>query len=134
MDIEVTVLEIRPATEGQSQRGPWQRQEVICEIPSQSQYQRKLCVTFFNRPDDVKTLAVGQKYNFSIDIESREYNGRWYTDVRAWRIQPAVQAAPAPAAPQYTASPAPAPAPVQAPMPTAEPAEPVSAESDDLPF
>jgi hypothetical protein len=22
----------------------------------------------------------------SIDLESREYNGRWYTDVKAWKV------------------------------------------------
>lgn len=27
--------------------------------------------------------------NISFDVESREYNGRWYTDVKAWRIEPA---------------------------------------------
>ena len=27
----------------------------------------------------------------SFDIESRNYQGRWYTDVRAWRVQPVQQ-------------------------------------------
>ena len=33
-------------------------------------------------------LARGQTYIVSVNVESREFNGRWYTDVRAWRVQP----------------------------------------------
>ena len=32
-------------------------------------------------------IQLGETIRVSINIESREYNGRWYTDVRAWRIQ-----------------------------------------------
>lgn len=114
-----------PATSGTSARGEWQRQEVIFDMQTQSQYPRKICVTFFNKPDEVARLREGAAYTVSIDIESREYNGRWYTDVRAWRIQPKEVAA---------AAPAPADVP---PMPTSEPAyatTPAAQEVDDLPF
>ena len=56
----------------------------------------------------------------SFDIESREFNGRWYTSIRAWRVQqgdmtsaqPAAQATPQPAAPAAAPAAAPQPAPV----------------------
>ena len=32
---------------------------------------------------DIKT---GEQLTVSIDLESREYNGRWYTDVKAWKV------------------------------------------------
>ena len=74
-------------------------------------------------------LKEGETYIVSVNIESREYNGRWYTDVRAWRVQPKQVEAPA----------APAAA---APMPDMPPfgEEPAyaspspAAEVDDLPF
>ena len=31
-------------------------------------------------------LQQGENVEVSVDLESREYNGRWYTDVKAWRI------------------------------------------------
>ena len=86
MEFEGVVYKIMPATTGTSARGDWQRQEVIFEIPSE--FSRKVCVIFFNRPSDVASLKEGKTYTVSINIESREYNGRWYTDVRAWRVQP----------------------------------------------
>ncbi len=130
MEIQGTVFRIMPETRGTSARGEWQRQEVIFEMMD-GQYARKVAVTFFNKPADVQTLKEGSSYNVSINIESREYNGRWYTDVRAWRVLPADAAAPAPAAPTarpYSAAPRP-----QAAAPTQS--APSSADDvDDLPF
>ena len=128
MEFEGTVFRIMPPTSGQSARGAWQRQEVIFDMKSQSQYPRKVCVTFFNKPEEVARLAVGAEYSVSIDIESRESNGKWYTDVRAWRIMPKSQTPPTPAGgvnpPAYNA-----------PMPTQEPIYAQAAqEVDDLPF
>lgn len=113
MDFEGKVLQILQPTKGTSSRGEWQRQEVIFEMTQE--FSRKAAVTFFNKPADVEKLRVGESYIVSVNIESREYNGRWYTDVREWRIQPLQQQAAAPAAdlppigeePSYTRSDAP---------------------------
>lgn len=131
MEFEGTVSKIMPATTGTSARGPWQRQEVIFDMQTQSQYPRKVCVTFFNKPDDVARLHEGVVYVVSVDIESREYNGRWYTDVRAWRVQPKQTEQVTPAAPMA------ATVPMSAPLPTEEPSYATSSaaqEIDDLPF
>ena len=95
MEFEGTVYKIMPVTKGTSARGDWQRQDVVFEMQD-GPYTRKICVTFFNRPPDVARLKEGATYNVSVNIESREYNGRWYTDIRAWRIQPKQAEAPAP--------------------------------------
>jgi hypothetical protein len=86
MEFEGIVLKKLPATSGTSARGEWQRQDVIFEMPQE--FNRKVCVTFFNRPTDAESLREGQTYIVSVNIESREFNGKWYTDVRAWRVQP----------------------------------------------
>lgn len=123
MEFLGTVFQIMPEIKGTSARGEWQRQEVIFEMMD-GQYARKVAVTFFNKPTEVQGLSVGTSYNVSFNIESREYNGRWYTDVRAWRVLPANDAAPAQA-------PAPTPTPTPAP---AAPAASAADEVDDLPF
>ena len=96
MEFEGKVLQILPPTSGQSARGTWERQTVVFEQPNK-QYGKELAVTFMNKGQEVANLRVGESYIVSFDIESRNYQGRWYTDVRAWRVQP-VQAAAAPAA------------------------------------
>lgn len=128
MEFEGIVFKKLPATSGTSARGEWHRQDVVFEVVSQSPYPRKACVTFFNKQDEVARLVVGARYIVSFDIESREFKERWYTDLRAWKVEPkeAEQVAQAVAAPQ-----------VEAPMPTDEPAMPAASSAqpiDDLPF
>ncbi len=125
MEFEGSVYRMLPLTKGTSARGEWQRQDVVFDMQD-GNFTRKICVTFFNRPDDVAKLKEGATYHVSVNIESREYNGRWYTDVRAWRLQPKEVGAP-----------------VAAPMPDMPPlgeepssaSEPVAtSDADDLPF
>lgn len=107
MEFEGKVLEILPPVSGQSARGTWERQTVIFEQPNK-QYGKELAVTFMNKSQDVASLRVGESYMVSFDIESRNYQGRWYTDVRAWRVQPMQQAAvpPMPDMPPFVEEPA----------------------------
>jgi len=59
------------------------------------QYPKKVCFNLFNDKIDQFPLAIDDQVNVSFDVESREYNGRWYTTVRAWKIEKgAVAAAP----------------------------------------
>ncbi len=125
MEFEGTLFKVMPAASGTSARGEWQRQEAIFDVLD-GQYTRKVVVTFFNKEAEVKSMVEGQAYVVSINLESREYNGRWYTNVNGWRVQPK----------QAAAEPAPAAMP---PMPSApvatEPSYQASAEEvDDLPF
>lgn len=111
MEFEGKVLEILPPVSGQSARGTWERQTVVFEQPNK-QYGKELAVTFMNKAQDVASLRVGESYMVSFDIESRNYQGRWYTDVRAWRVQPLQQnAAPTmPDMPPFVEEPMAAPA------------------------
>ena len=127
MEFEGVVYKILPATGGTSARGEWKKQEVIFELPQE--FSRKVCVVFFNKESDVARLKEGETYIVSVNIESREYNGRWYTDVRAWRVQPKqveAPAAPAAAAPMPDMPPFGEEPAYAAPSPVAE--------VDDLPF
>ena len=93
---------------------------------------------FFGDRADQFPLEVGDIITLSYDIDSREFNGRWYTDIcgyKAVKEDPnAVAAAPAPYAPAGEPAPAPAPgAPAPAPAPGVDTFDQPGA-SDDLPF
>ncbi len=124
MEFEGTVYKILPLTKGTSARGEWQRQDVVFEM-NEGSFTRKICVTFFNKPDDVARLHEGATYTVSVNIESREYNGRWYTDVRAWRLQPKQQETVPPTGPASEMPPIGEEPPFSTPS---------SNEVDDLPF
>ena len=124
MEFEGVVYKIMPATKGTSARGDWQRQEVIFEMPQE--FSRKVCVIFFNKESEVARLKEGMTCTVSVNIESREFNGKWYTDVRAWRVQPKQEEAP-------SAAPSMPDMPPFGEEPAFSPAAPM-AEVDDLPF
>jgi|GEM_PF-80978 len=106
MELIGKVIQILPLKEGVSKAGnPWKLQEYILETLG-TQYPRKVCVELFGDNVDKFPLQVGQDVTVSIDIESREFNGRWYTSVRAWNVLNGVQLAGAPA-PRLAAAPAP---------------------------
>jgi hypothetical protein len=86
MEIEGTIHRVLPVVKGQSARGEWQKQEIVIEQPGD--YNRKVCLSFWgDRVLDAAKLREGDKVNVSVNLESREYNGRWFTEVRVWRIQ-----------------------------------------------
>jgi hypothetical protein len=55
-------------------------------LETPGQYPKKVCLSLWGEKVDENRIAVGERITASINIESREYNGRWYTDVRAWKI------------------------------------------------
>jgi hypothetical protein len=85
MEISGVVVNLLPLQSGQGKNGTWKKQEFILETPGQ--YPKKVCMNLWGEKVDEIKISVGEKITASINIESREYNGRWYTDVRAWKIQ-----------------------------------------------
>lgn len=85
MEFEGTVFAILPLVKGQSARGEWMKQEVVFELPGE--FSRKVCVGFWgDRAQDAGGLKPGEVIAVSANVESREYNGRWFTEVRAWKM------------------------------------------------
>ena len=85
--------------EGQSQKGPWAKQEFVIQTLDKD-YPKNICLTAWN--DTIEKLRPFKKNDIikvSFSAESREHNGRWYTELRAFKIE----SGDAPAAPQPTA-------------------------------
>ena len=85
MEITGKIIQILPATSGNSARGSWKRQDFILE--TQEQFPKKVCISNWNDKVDLDSLPAQVIINASINIESREFNGKWYTDLRAWKIE-----------------------------------------------
>ena len=135
MEITGKIIAALEPRGGVSQRtgNSWKTQEFVIE--THEQYPRKCVFNVFGE-DRLRefNIQVGEVVTVSFDVEAREYNGRWYNDIRAWRVQRGVVAAPgapAPAAP--AAVPAPT-APVAAPASPAPAAAAPAADNGDLPF
>lgn len=85
MEVKGRVVQLLPQQSGMGKKGPWKKQEFILE--TQSQYPKKICFSIWGDKIDQYNLSTGDLINVSVDLESREYNGRWYTEARAWKIE-----------------------------------------------
>ena len=122
MEFKGLVYKVLPVVKGQGARGEWVKQEVVFEQPDE--FNRKLVVGFWgDKAQDAAVLKPGEMVEVAVNLESREYNGRWYTEARAWTLTRAAAAQPA------------APAmPDMPPMPTVEEPSYSTLEADDMPF
>ena len=85
MDLEARVIQFLGETSGTSKAGnPWKKKEWVVE--TFGNYPRKVKIQCFGDRADTINLEQGRDYVFSVDLESREFNGRWYTDVSVYRV------------------------------------------------
>lgn len=113
MDVKGKVVQILQPQTGMGKKGPWKKQEFVME--TQSQYPKKICFSMWGDKIDQFSLSVGETVTVSVDLESREYNGRWYTEARAWKVEKNSSGAMAPSVGD-------------------EPFVPEGSATDDLPF
>lgn len=120
--------------QGSSARGTWVKQDFVLEFPD-GNYTSEACFTAWgqDKVDELGRFNLGDTVKVSFNIKAREYSGRWYNDLRVWRISAPQQAA-QPRAPQQAApSFAPQPPFQQAPAPSIDDM-PAFGDDSDLPF
>ena len=138
MEVSGKIIQKLPLQQGESKSSgkPWALQAYVLE--TQEQFPRKVHFELFGEqrikdyPCEIDDLVT-----VSFDIESREFNGRWYTSIRAWKIVQGIvdpNAAPQ-AAPTQAAPVAQQPAAAAEPMSSnTNPFDAPADSSDDLPF
>ena len=126
MEITGKIIAVLPERGGISQRtgSEWKVQEYVLE--TQEQYPRKMCFDVFGADKIAQFgIKIGDHLTVSFDIDAREYQGRWYNSIRAWKVERVAD--PAMAQPQPAA-----------PFPPAADAAPADFSqgdsTDDLPF
>ncbi|WP_165154445.1 DUF3127 domain-containing protein [Parabacteroides sp. ZJ-118] len=123
MEIAGKIIQVLPEVGGISKAGnEWKKQEYVLE--THDQYPRKVCFQIFGA-DRIAQAAIqpGEEVTVSFDIDSREYQGRWFTSINAWKVD-----RPTVTVPQT--APASAPTAPASSAPDFGPANPI----DDLPF
>ena len=122
LEIEGRIKQKLSRQSGQSARGAWEKQEFILEYQD-GNYPSDVMVTAFgsDKVADLDRYQVGDAVKVSFNLRAREYSGRWYNDVRLWKIAPAGQNA------------AQQPPVQQAPAPTLDDM-PADIPENDLPF
>jgi len=84
MDISGKVIAILPLQSGEGKNGRWQKQEFVIEVPGQ--FPKKVCLSLWGEKVTQFPIKEGEQVTLSFDLESREYNNRWYTEARVWKV------------------------------------------------
>src|SRR5687768_13083501 len=85
MQLTGKLLQVLPLQTGSGKNGPWKKQEIILE--TEGTYPKKVCIAIWGDKINESLLKVGSMLTVQFDVESREYNGKWYTDVKAWKVE-----------------------------------------------
>lgn len=87
MEVVGKIIQVLPEQGGVSKTSgkDWKLQAYVLE--TQEQYPKKVHFEVFGE-DRIKAnpCQLDDIVTVSFDIESREFNGRWYTSIRAWRV------------------------------------------------
>jgi len=118
--LQARLVQVLPIQSGTSSKGNWQKQDFIVE--TFEQYPKKVCINVWGdaKIGELARIPIGATVSLSLNLSSREYNSRWYTEIQAWKLE-VVELGTG------------APQPAQAP-PVGPAQAPVSEVQDDLPF
>jgi hypothetical protein len=89
LTIKGVVIHILEEESGTSKAGKdWKKKDFVIET-TEDQYPKKIAFTVFgDKIQSLFTFTEGQLVDVSFNLESREYNGKWFHNVNAWKIQP----------------------------------------------
>jgi len=85
MQLTAKLVEVLPLQTGTGKNGEWKKQDIIVE--TDGQYPKKISISIWGDKISSSQLQIGNMLKIDFDIESREYNGRWYTDIKAWKVE-----------------------------------------------
>jgi hypothetical protein len=85
MEIIGKVTQLLAEQSGEGKNGRWRKREYVIETGDQ--YPKKICFNLWGDKIDQFPMKEGDNVTVSFDLESREFNGKWYTDVKAWKVE-----------------------------------------------
>ena len=85
MQLTAKLTQLLPIQTGSGKNGEWKKQDIVVE--TDGQYPKKVYISIWGDKINEGQLQIGNLLKIDFDIESREYNSKWYTDVKAWKIE-----------------------------------------------
>lgn len=85
MELKGIIVNIMPEKTGQGKNGVWKSQDII--LQTDGKYAKKVAINLYGENIEKYLPAINQRVVVQFDVESREYNGNWFTTVKAWKIE-----------------------------------------------
>ena len=83
MEVSGRIIAVLPMVTGTGAKGEWKKQTAVLE--TSDQYPKKVAFDMFN--DKIQPLKVGEEVTAHINIDAREWQGKWFNSVTAWKIE-----------------------------------------------
>jgi len=99
MEIKGKLSKVLPVVTGQGRNGEWKKQEFVIDL--EGTFSRKACFSVWGDKVNVESLMEGSMLNVFFDVESREYNGKWFTNLTAWKVETDGESQQTPQAPPH---------------------------------
>ena len=127
MELSGKIIAILPQRSGTSKTGnAWESQDFVIE--TSDQYPKKMCFNVWGAEKLAQfNIQEGEELTVSFDIDCREWNGKWFNDIRVWKVERVGNSTPQAVNAPYVASSAPAPK-------AAQPSTVDPGQDNDLPF
>lgn len=89
MQVKGTLLQILKIESGISKAGKeWKKQDFVIE--TNEQFPKKVCFTLFgDKISLIDGITEGSELEVFFSVESRDFNGKWYHNINAWKIEKA---------------------------------------------
>jgi hypothetical protein len=85
IEVEGMVVKCLPEITGEGKSGTWRKMEFV--IQTVGEYPKFICLEVWgDKVDQAQALNLGENVKVAFSPESREYNERWYTTLRAYKI------------------------------------------------
>lgn len=86
LELTGKLIQILPLQSGTGRNGNWQKQDFVIE--TNDQYPKKVCFSAWaDKAEMVQAISPGTMVKVLFNAESREFNNKWYTDLRIWKIE-----------------------------------------------
>jgi hypothetical protein len=92
MQLTAKLIQLLPLQTGTGKNGEWKKQDIIVE--TDGEYPKKVCISIWGEKINESQLIVGNTLIIDLNIESKEFSGKWYTEIKAWKIEVANQNTP----------------------------------------
>lgn len=114
-----TIKEVHTLESGTSVKGSWTKQSFL--LTTKGQYPKDVLIIGFGKmTEQIKKLTPGSEITAFVNLESKEYNGKYLTNVILWKFEQVGTVSPD--SPKIEAK------------PVTQTISTTTAEDDDLPF
>jgi len=87
MEVSGKIIAVLPIQSGEGRNGTWKKQDYVIEYDINSQYPHKMMFNLWSDKIDLYNIELNKNYRIGFDIDSHEYQRRWFNDIKVFKVE-----------------------------------------------